>query len=416
MQVPFEWYVAFRYFRAKKRQGFLSIITAISTVGVAVGVMALIVVLAVMNGFQHDLRERILGVTAHIVVRPFQGGISGYREMVRELSSVEGVQTVSPFIYIQGLASTTGKAQGVVVRGIDTSEGMAAKVEQNVIMGKLSDIVTPSHTSPPSSPTMPGIILGTELARHLDLHLYDTVSILVPSGRLTPMGQVPRARLYRVVGLFQSGMYEYDQTLAYMSIEEAQRLLGASDQVMGIELWLDRPDEAASVAHVLQEKLGYTYWVRDWMQMNRNLFSALKLEKTVMFVILTLIVFVAAFNIVSSLIMLVLDKTKDIAIMKAMGATTASIRRIFMLIGVLIGVVGTILGLIGGFLLCAALKRYQFIELPKDIYYTSTLPVRVESFDVLCVCLAAVFISFVATIYPSSQAAQLDPVEALRYE
>ncbi|MGC8719586.1 MAG: lipoprotein-releasing ABC transporter permease subunit [Thermodesulforhabdaceae bacterium] len=414
-RLPFEWFVGFRYFRTRKRKGFLSLITAISIAGVAVGVMALIVVLAVMNGFQSDLRERILGVTAHVVVRSLQGSIPDYERVISEIAQEPQVKIISPFIYLQGLISAGGRSNGAVIRGVDVSGERSEMIEKNIVMGRISDLV-PSSGDSPDSAALPGIILGIELARQLNVHINDTVNVLVPSGRITPVGQVPRSKTYRVVGLFQSGVYDYDQTFTFVSLTEAQQLCGMIDRVMGIEIWLSDPDEAGRVAGIIQQKLGYAYWVRDWMQMNRNLFSALKLEKTAMFIILTLIVLVAAFNIVSSLIMLVKDKTKDIAIMKAMGATASRIRRIFMLVGLFIGICGTLLGLIGGFSLCAILKRYHFIELPKDIYYISTLPVRVEFWDVFFVCVAAILISFTATIYPSYQAARLDPVEALRYE
>lgn len=415
-QLPFEWFVGLRYFRSRKRQGFLSLITAISIAGVAVGVTALIVVLAVMNGFQNDLRERILGVTAHVIVRSLQGSIPDYEAVVSEIAQNSDVRITSPFIYLQGLISTGGRSNGAIIRGVDLSKGRSEMISKHIVMGQIEDLEKPSSKDSGHETTPPGIILGFELAKQLNVHLYDVVNVLVPSGRITPVGQVPRSKTYRVVGIFQSGVYDYDQTFTFVSLQEAQQLAGITDRVMGIEIWIRNPDNADRVAKAIQEKLGYSYWVRDWMQMNRNLFSALKLEKTAMFVILTLIVLVAAFNIVSSLIMLVRDKTKDIAIMKAMGATSSRIRRIFMLVGLLIGVCGTMLGLAGGFILCGILKRYQFIELPKDIYYISTLPVRVEFWDVFLVCLAAILISFSATIYPAYQAARLDPVECLRYE
>ncbi|MEJ5299762.1 MAG: lipoprotein-releasing ABC transporter permease subunit [Thermodesulforhabdaceae bacterium] len=413
-RLPFEWFVGLRYFRARKRQGLLSLITVISIAGVAVGVMALIVVLAVMNGFQSDLRERILGATAHVVVRSLHGSIPDYESVINEINSLPGIRITSPFIYLQGLLSSGGRSTGAVIRGVDVHKDRSEMIAKNLIMGRIDDIENTSLSG--KELTTPGIILGVELAKQLNLHLNDVVNILVPSGRITPMGQVPRSRAYRVVGLFQSGVYDYDQTFAFISLREAQQLSGMTDRIMGIEIWLLDADDASRVASMIQEKLGYSYWVRDWMQMNRNLFSALKLEKTAMFIILTLIVLVAAFNIVSSLIMLVMDKSKDIAIMKAMGATASRIRRVFMLVGLFIGICGTILGLVGGFILCGILKRYHFIELPKDIYYISNLPVKIEFWDVFFVCLAAIIISFGATIYPAHQAAKLDPVEALRYE
>jgi lipoprotein-releasing system permease protein len=230
------------------------------------------------------------------------------------------------------------------------------------------------------------------------------------------MGQAPKSRLFHVVGLFQSGMFEFDNTLAYVDLSTAQQFLGIGDAVTGVEVKVADIYKARQIADSLRARLGYPLYVRDWMQMNQSLFSALKLEKVVMFIILTLIVLVAAFNIVSSLIMMVMEKTKDIAILKAMGATTARIRKIFVLEGLMIGVTGTVLGLLGGFILCGLLKRYKFIELPRDVYYISTLPVNLQASDVITIALSAILISLVATVYPSRQAAKLDPAEALRYE
>lgn len=405
--IPIEWYIAVRYFRPKKRQGFLSLITVISIIGVAVGVMALIVVLAVMNGFQTDLRTRILGITAHIMIQDVRGTISDYKSIAKTIEKINGVAGVSPYIYIQALFSTGRTATGAVIQGVEVeSAKKVMSLDQHLVLGSADDLLK----------NEPGIILGTELARQLGVDLYDNVSVLVPKGRLTPLGQLPQSRIFKVVGLFQSGMYQYDQSLAYINLSQAQQLSGISNTVMGLEVRLNNPEMAHDVSEKLRKLLGDYYIVRDWMQLNRNLFSALKLEKTVMFTILTLIVLVAAFNIVSSLIMLVMNKTRDIAILKAMGATVHSVRRAFMITGFLIGLSGTLAGIIGGLTLCGILKKYHFIELPKDIYYISTLPVKVEYLDVCIVCMAALFISFIATVYPSSRAAKMDPVEVLRYE
>jgi lipoprotein-releasing system permease protein len=412
----FELFVSLRYLLAKRRQTFISLITFISIAGVAVGVTALIVVLAVMNGFQDDLRSRILGITSHVVVGSFNGAFSDYQTLMKEVEKEPGVVAATPFVYAQVMISSGKNVSGAILRGIDPQT--AAKViniQENMLRGNLADL----RSEPPSAAGPaghPGIILGVELCNNLGIRQGEWVTIISPSGRLTPMGQVPKSKLFQVVGVIQSGMYEYDNTLAYISLTAAQQFLGSGDTVSGIEVRLDDIYRARQIAESLRSRLGLPYWVRDWMQMNRNLFSALKLEKVVMFIILTLIILVAAFNIVSSLIMLVMEKTRDIAILKAMGATTASIRKIFVMEGFLIGISGTLLGLLGGFILCSLLKKYQFIELPRDVYYISTLPVKMEALDVGMIALAAIFISLVATLYPSWQAAKLDPAEALRYE
>ncbi len=414
----FELFVSLRYLLAKRRHAFISLITLISVAGVAVGVMALIVVLAVMNGFQQDLRDRILGVTSHAVIGHFQGTFGTYREVLKDIEEEEGIAAATPFVLTQVMMNSGKAISGAILRGIDPdSAPKVTRLEQSLLQGTLSSLLeTPRAEASSSERSSPGIILGVELASRLGVNVDDYVTLVSPTGLTTPAGRVPKSQLFRVVGLFKSGMYEYDNTLAYVHVRDAQRLLGIGDAVNGIEVKVVDIYAAAQVAEKLQKKLGYPYWVRDWMQMNHNLFSALKLEKVVMFIILTLIILVAAFNIVSSLIMMVMEKTKDIAILKAMGATTHKVRRIFVYEGLLIGVVGTVLGLAGGFGLCELLKRYQFIELPRDVYYISTLPVRMEPLDVVIIACAAVAICLAATFYPSKQAAKLHPAEALRYE
>ncbi|MGQ9669021.1 MAG: lipoprotein-releasing ABC transporter permease subunit [Desulfosoma sp.] len=415
--MQFELFVSLRYLLAKRRHAFISLITMISVAGVAVGVMALIVVLAVMNGFQHDLRDRILGVTSHAVIGHFQGTFGGYAHLVQEIEGKDGVEAATPFVLTQVMMNSGKSISGAILRGIDPKTApKVTRLEQSLLQGTLASLLAPREEASSMERSAPGIIIGVELAARLGVQIDDYVTLISPTGQTTPAGRVPKSQLFRVVGLFKSGMYEYDNTLAYVHLRDAQKLLGIGDAVNGIEVKVKDIYMAANVSDRLQKKLGYPYWVRDWMQMNHNLFSALKLEKVVMFIILTLIILVAAFNIVSSLIMMVMEKTKDIAILKAMGATTQKVRRIFVLEGLLIGVVGTVLGLVGGFTLCELLKRYQFIELPRDVYYISTLPVRIEPLDVVLIACAAVAICLVSTFYPSKQAAKLHPAEALRYE
>jgi lipoprotein-releasing system permease protein len=406
----FELFVSLRYLLAKRRQTFISLVTFISIAGVAVGVMALIVVLAVMNGFQNELRERILGITSHIVVTSLKGSIEDYRDVIARVEKEPDVVAATPYIYAQVMVSSQRGLSGAVVRGLDPeSAGKVVNIGRNLKEGQLADLASVLDGQ---IPPYQGIILGTELAKNLGARLHDWINVLSPAARLTPMGRAPKTQVFRVVGIFESGMYEFDSTLAYVGLAVAQQFLGLGDVVSGVEIKVNDIYKADRITNSLQAKLGHPYW----MQMNRNLFAALKLEKAAMFIILTLIILVAAFNIISSLIMLVMEKTRDIAILKAMGANDSNIRRIFVLQGLIIGVFGTTLGLGGGYGLCGLLKKYEIIKLAPDVYNIPTLPVRMETLDVVVIAVAAVIICLLATIYPSWQAARLDPAEALRYE
>jgi len=410
--MSFEFFIGSRYLRTKQKQAFISLITVLSIAGVTVGVMALIVVIAVMTGFEYDLKSRILGVESHIVIMRHNVPFSDYRNILEHVENTDGVEAATPFINSQVILRSSLSLSGAVLRGIDPdSADRVIKNLDKVFLKNLKETDQRKSTSI----AMPGIILGKELAENLGVMQGDPVHLISPRGMISPIGHIPTMKRFKVAGLFESGMYEYDRSLAYIHIKDAQKILRMGNSVNGIEVRVNDIYNARDIAVRIVKELGFQYWARDWMQMNQNLFSALKLEKTVMFIILALIVLVAAFNIASTLIMMVMEKTKDIAILKAMGATDKSIRKIFVFKGVVIGSIGTIFGVCLGFILCTVLKYYQFIELPGDVYYITTLPVKLELLDVVMIASAAMAISFLATLYPARQASKLDPVEAIRY-
>jgi len=407
----FELFLGFRYLKAKRKQAFISVITVISVMGVTMGVMALVVVLSVMNGFRADLMSKILGVNSHLLVLNFGGPFHDYHKTAEKIKSLDGIVAVTPFIYSQVMVGKEGNASGAVLRGIDArSAGMVLAIESMIRHGTLDSIEEPAEEG------VPKIIIGRELSRQLGALKGDEVTIMAPEGKLTPLGRSPNTKRFKISAVFDSGMYEYDASMVYISISEAQDLLGIGDKVTGIEVKVRDLARSDIIAKSVEEELGYPFWTKDWKVMNRSLFSALKLEKVTMFVILTMIVLVGALNIISTLVMVVMEKTRDIAILRAMGASARSVMAIFMFQGLLVGVVGTLTGLGLGLGICQLLATYKFITLPADVYYISTLPVRVEWTDVWYVAAAAVVISFLATIYPARYAARLNPVEALRYE
>ena len=410
--MSFEYFIGGRYLRAKQKETFISLISILSVAGVTVGVMALIVVIAVMAGFESDLKQRILGVESHIVLMRHDGSFSAYKKISKKINELHGVEAATPFIYSQIMLRSSTGVSGAVLRGIDPeSAGSVIKILKNSILQNLKQIQRQGN----SKTFVPGIILGKELARNLGVLKGDAVYLISSRGMISPIGYLPAMKRFEVVGLFESGMYEYDGSLAYINLKDAQKILNMKGSVTGIEVRVDDIYDARNVAKKIVSELGFPYWARDWMQMNHNLFSALKLEKTVMFIILALIVLVAAFNIASTLIMMVMGKTKDIAILKAMGAMDSSIRKIFIYKGMIIGAVGTSLGVCLGFIICKLLEKYKFIQLPGDVYYISTLPVRLEALDVFMIASAAMVICFLATLYPASQASKLNPIEAIRY-
>jgi lipoprotein-releasing system permease protein len=411
MNLPFEIRVGLRYMKARRKQAFISVIGAFSVLGVMLGVMTLIIVLGVMNGFEKDLKNKILGTVSHLVVMSHSSRlITGWPRLMKRIQRLDGVRATTPFVYGQAMLSTQGKVRGIIVRGIDpATAGKVISLGRYLQLGRIADLAS-RRGSPP------GIIIGRELAVWDALRVGDMVQLISPQGNRTPLGPLPRVKNFRVVGIFKSGMYDFDANLIYMDLAQSQKFFEMGAGVSGIEVNLKDIFAAPKLGKRIETVLGSPFWTRTWQDMYRNLFSALKLEKLTMFVILTFIVLVAAFNIIISLIMLVMEKSRDIAILKALGATSDRIMRIFIVQGMLVGCLGTFLGAAGGLFGSFLLARYHIIRLPPEIYTISTLPVAIEPLDVVIICAVALIICFLATLYPSLRAARLEPVEALRYE
>jgi len=411
MNLPFEIAVGLRYIKAKRKQAFISVISAFSVLGVMLGVMTLIIVLGVMNGFEKDLKEKILGTVSHLVVMSHSSRtVTEWPRIMDRISVFDGVEATTPYVYGQAMLSTNGRVRGVIVRGIDIrTAGRVIALPRYIVQGSMDDLTAEADG-------LGGIIVGKELAVLNSLRMGDVVQLISPQGKRTPIGAVPQVRNFRIVGFFQSGMYEFDSNLVYMELSQAQKFFEMGQGVTGIEVYLRDIYYAPKLGTRIEASLGTTFWTRTWKDMYRNLFSALKLEKIAMFIILTFIILVASFNIIISLIMLVMEKSRDIAVLKALGATSDRIMRIFIVQGMLVGVVGTFLGAVGGIVGSTILAKYPIIELPTEIYTISTLPVSIEVSDVVIICVVALTICFLATLYPSLRAARLEPVEALRYE
>lgn len=411
MNIPFYLFIALRYFKSKKKNKGLSFNAIISVVGVTVGVMALLVVLSVMSGFHEDLQKKILGANAHVIVMSFDSKIDDYKTVMSNLKDQKHVVSTAPFVLSQVMISTGKRGHGVFIRGIDIDlEKNTTDILRNLKHGSIENLENKNPNDPP------WIILGKELANILGVFVGDRVNILSPSAEIGPLGMLPKAKHFKVAAIFEIGMFDYDTNLVMIDLKTGQEFFGLGDGITGIEVRLDDIYSADKVRDAINREIGYPYYAKDWMQMNRNLFSALKLEKFAMFIILILIILVAAFNIVSTLMMNVMDKQKEIAILKAMGADDKGVMLIFMIQGLFIGIIGTIFGVAGGYIIGKMIHNYELIKLPADVYYLSKLPVKMKLVDFVVVSVSATAISFLSTIYPSYYAAKMNPVEPLRYE
>ena len=407
----FELFIALRYLFSRRKHGFISAISLISMLGVALGVAALIIVLGVMNGFSQNLRDKILGVNAHVLVTSLQGPFAEYEGYCEQIRKIPQVRAVLPFVYAEVMLSSGQKAKGAILRGVDPeAASRALTLKEDMVRGSLRELQAQGdpHT----------ILLGQDLAARLGLTTGDTVHMMSPSGKKSAAGFSPKIMNFRLAGVFDTGMYEYDSSLAYVSIPAAQEVLGfRRDMVTGLEVRLSDIYAAPETAEAIENSVsGKSLNARTWMEMNQELFSALKLEKTAMGIILLIMIMVGSFSIVTTLIMLVMEKKQDIAVLMSMGAKPGNIKRIFIYQGSLIGAIGTAAGYALGLGISYCLKTYQIIKLPQDIYYLDRIPIQLAAIDLTWIGIAALALCFLATLYPASRAAKLEPARVLRYE
>ena len=409
--MSFEFFVARRYLFSHRKQAFIYVISLMSIIGVALGVAALVVVLGVYNGLTTDMRDKILGANAHGIVLSYIPDAFGKNPGLRdEILRTPGVTGATPFIYTEVMLSSGDGVKGLMLRGVDprTAPGVLSMLKA-IKKGSINGLETGDGT--------PGIIIGEELAKHIGLGMGSRVNLLSPSGEKTTAGFQPRIRPFEVAGIFKTGMYEYDSSLAFVTLDAARELLGLDPGFLsGIEITVDDVYRADEITKELTDNIGNPFYARSWMDMNANLFAALKLEKIGMFILLIMVVLIGSFSIVATLVMLVMEKTRDIAVMMSMGATRKMIRRIFMYQGTIIGFVGTMLGYALGLTVGYLLKRYQFIKLPENVYTLDHLPIIITVPDVLIIGGAAMLRCFLSTLYPARQASRLKPADALRYE
>ena len=415
MNLPLELFIGLRYTRAKRRNHFISFISLISMLGVALGVMALIVVLSVMNGFEKELRERILGMVSHVTVSSLDDSLKDWRSLSNDIRNNDAVIGSAPYVEAEAMLSNLSSVSGAIIRGIDPEfEPQVSEIHEHMTFGKLSDLVAGEY----------GIVLGTGLANSLNVVPGDRITMITPQASVSPVGLLPRLRRFNVVGLFEIGVYEYDRSSAIIHTEDASRLFRLEGGVTGLRLKLQDMDAAPQVRNQIKRQVGFDYWVSDWTLRHSNYFKAVQTEKTVMFIILSLIVAVAAFNIVSTLMMMVADKQADIAILRTIGMSPTSIMWVFMVQGTVIGVVGTLLGLGSGVLIASyidviipALEQFFHTQfLPTGVYPITELPSDLKQSDVIKISVLSFLVSVSATLYPALRAAKTKPAEALSYE
>ena len=411
---PFEWMLSSRYLRARRKEGFISVIAGFSFLGIMLGVATLIIVMAVMNGFRKELLDKILGLNGHVVVQPLESPLTDWKEVAERISRVDGIRLAAPVVDGQALASSPFNASGVFVRGIRAQDlNSVTSIAKNIKQGTLEGFDEGQ-----------GVAIGRRLADQLSLRAGDSITLVAPRGAVTPMGTTPRIKPYKVAAVFEIGMSEYDASFVFMPLPEAQAYFNRANDVTAIEVYTVNPDKIDVYRKSVTEAAQRPIFLVDWRQRNSTFFNALQVERNVMFLILTLIVLVAALNIVSGLIMLVKDKGSDIAILRTMGASQGSIMRIFLITGASIGVVGTLVGFCVGLVICLNIESIrQFLSwltstelFSPELYFLSKLPADIDVGETTAVVIMALTLSFLATLYPSWRAARLDPVEALRYE